>query len=239
MSKKLVNTIIIVLAFFIGLILGLIIKPNTLSNPLTTTGQNTYQAGWNAAEQRLAQSGMIPALNKNIQIKNVSGTVEKINGDKLTVKIVPLNPLADPSSNERTVDINNNTKFYQMVQKNPQEYQNEVAAFQKTEGVAVKNANSQTTTPPLPFDKKAIGLSDIKVGMQVLIMADGDIKTAQEFTATEIDLTSANQAVSATAAPNQPVQSSAQTSVAKTTSVVSAPATTTTTAKISTPTSTK
>ena len=197
MSKKLINTIIIILVFVIGLILGIIIRPKQSSAPVGS--QNTYQAGWNAAEQKLAQSGMVPGLDSNIPIKSISGTVEKIDGNKLTVKIVPLDPLADPSTLERTVDVDNSTQFFQMVQKDPQEYQQEMAAFQKTmqsqtqaqtSNTANKtnSAQPQTATPPMPFDKKQISLSDLKAGMQISITSNSDIKTAQEFTATEIDI---------------------------------------------------
>ncbi len=197
MSKKLINTIIIILVFVIGLVLGLIIRPKQSSAP--TGSQNTYQAGWNAAEQKLVQSGMVPGLNSNIPIKSLSGTVEKIDGNKLTVKTVPLNPLADSSLDERIVDVDSSTKIFQMTQKDPQEYQKEMAAFQKTmqsqtqaqiSNTANKtnSAKPQTATPPMPFDKKQISLSDLKAGMQISITSSIDIKTAQEFTATEIDI---------------------------------------------------
>ncbi len=235
MSKKLISTIVIILVFVIGLVFGLVIKPKASSAPAGS--QNTYQAGWNAAEQKLAQSGMIPGLNSNIPIKSISGTVEKIDGNKLTVKTISLNPLADPSTNERIVDVDNGTQFFQMTQKDPQEFQKEMTDFQKTmqsqtaNTSQVKNSQTQiqpqTATPPMPFDKKQISLSDIKVGQRISITSGSDLKTAKEFKAMEIDIQSDFSQPAPVAAPNQPAAQSSgvPTSASTSTPTASAPIT--------------
>ncbi len=204
MSKKLIIIIAIVLVFLLGIISGLNIKSKAFNCPPNANSRDIYQAGWNAAEQKLnqAQKETIP-----IEIKGISGTVEKIDGNKLTVKVAQFYPSADSSLNERIVDIDSHTKVFQMVQKNPQEYQKEITDFRKAVQAQIENqpqngsAQPQTVVPPAPFEKKQISLSDIKVGEQISIISDSDIKTAEEFKAVEIDI---NQSIE-----NSPVAPSA------------------------------
>jgi len=63
-------------------------------------GANTFQAGWEAAKKRLADSGFAAPM-ANLEINNVSGQVTAIQDNAITLKIRPLEPLADPSLDER------------------------------------------------------------------------------------------------------------------------------------------
>ena len=91
---------------------------------------NTFQAGWEAAKKRLADSGFAAPM-ANLEINNVSGQVTAIQDNAITLKIRPMEPLADPSLDERIVKIDNQTKIYVLEQKDQALYQKEMADFNK------------------------------------------------------------------------------------------------------------
>ena len=152
---------------------------------------NTFQAGWDAAKKRLADTGFVlPMMG---EMKSVSGTVQEIKNDGMTVKIRPLEPLADPALDVRTVKFDANTKFYLQKQKDPATYQKEFADFNRAmqqaaaqagKGAAPVNPAAAAITPPQPFEKVEINRGDIKKNEQATVMAANDIKDAKEFVAT-------------------------------------------------------
>ena len=158
---------------------------------------NTFQAGWEAAKKRLADSGFAAPM-ANLEINNVSGQVTAIQDNAITLKIRPLEPLADPSLDERIVKVDANTKIYTLEQKDQAEYQKEMADFDKKMQEQMKNPPEpgQAPIPPVGdvgppefFVKKEASISDIKVGMNInVIAADKDIKNAKQFSAAEINL---------------------------------------------------
>ena len=160
-------------------------------------GANTFQAGWEAAKKRLADSGFAAPM-ANLEINNVSGQVTAIQDNAITLKIRPLEPLADPSLDERIVKVDANTKIYTLEQKDQAEYQKEMADFDKKMQEQLKNppkpgetpaAAAGAIMPPEFFVKKEASISDIKVGMNInVIAADKDIKNAKQFSAAEINL---------------------------------------------------
>ena len=171
----------------IGMVIGLVIARKG-----GVTGLNTYQAGWDAAKQRLAEGGFAAPM-MNMEIKNVSGVVQRVQGDGMTVKIHQLEPLADPALDVRTVKFDANTKFFLLRQKDQSAYQKEIAEFNRTMQQASAQAGKSATLmtpgiPPQPFEKVAIKSSDIKEGMQASVTAANDIKNATEFIATEVEV---------------------------------------------------
>lgn len=126
--------------------------------------------------------------SSNVKINSLSGTVKAINGSTLTLKI--------NQSDERTVETDNQTKIYILEQKSPEEYQKEMAEYNKK---IQEQTNNQTklpeaTTAPLVsslspevFAKKIGSFSDIKNGITLTIVVTGqDIKDTKQFKATEI-----------------------------------------------------
>lgn len=192
MSRKITIIIIILLAFsflfgiFAGLQIGLGNKRVTgISGQV---GANTFQAGWEAAKKRLNESGFYPMMS-NLEIKSLSGEVKAIKDGKLTIKIRPLEPLADSKLDERTVTVDNNTKIYQLIQRDQQEIQAEMEAFQKSMQAQIENPTAATLpsiTPPEMYTKKEIGLLEITIGQQITVTAGANIANSQEFKAIEI-----------------------------------------------------
>lgn len=193
MSKQAIILISsILIANIIGLGIGIkICSVNNISGQNIKSNNDTYQAGWNAAKARLSQSPMGMAVPAGIEIKNVSGTIEKIDGNKLTIKIIPLEPLADPDLDTRIITTDSNTKITLAVQRDQAEFQKEMQAFQDKMMNAQEQVDpNQVPTPimpPMAYENKDISLSELKEKQQVLITANENIKDKKEFMATQID----------------------------------------------------
>jgi len=201
MKPTIIISLIVALVFFsLGYFLR-DIKVNPIGQ-LTKETNNTYQDGWDAAKKRLVDSGFIPATS-NFEIKNVSGQVIAVQGDAVILKIAPLEPLADSNLDERIVKIDAGTKIYALEQKDPAQYQSEMAEFNKKMQEQLKNPPKPDQAPsnivlPEFFIKKEISLSDIKVGEKINVTAtDKDIKNTKQFSAAEITI----QPTSVTAVP--------------------------------------
>jgi hypothetical protein len=202
MIKQIIVLVIVVAFIFFAL--GLVsanqlIKTVKIGSLSSLTGaQNTFEAGWEAAKQRLKDSGFMPVMG-NMEIKTVYGEVKQIKDNQIVIKIRPLEPLADPELDTRTVQIQDDTKVYQLAQNDPDKYQKEMEEFNKKMQEQMKDpGKSQTNNPiaaPEPFTKKLVSLSDVKQGQQISALAATNIITAKEFKAVEILIQSAPNAV--------------------------------------------
>lgn len=169
---------------------------NKLKNNQETNNnqKNTFQAGWDAAKKRLVETGFVPEINNEIEMKMVTGEIMGIKNNKINLKINPLTPLADADLDDRIVLINKNSLIYKLVEKNQQKQEEEMKEFEEKmrefEEKIMKNKNlNQEFESPMPpefFNKEKIKISDIEIGQRVSVMAQKDIKEVKEFTAEEI-----------------------------------------------------
>jgi len=197
MTKKEITIVAlaVVIIFGVGAFAGYKIGSKAKSNPLAQNGNDTYQAGWDAAKKKLAESQ--PALPGMAEVKVLSGKVEKVDGNNITLKVSnALDPLADPNLDTRIVETDSNTKFIQQTPKDPAQLQKEMADFNKQmQAQAPTSASSASAvvpakplTPPQPFDTKEISLADIKTDQVIMVTSGDNIKDAKQFKATEITI---------------------------------------------------
>ena len=180
--KKTKQMIIVISTAVIFLIIGMAI-PN-----------GEYQAGWNTAEQRLIETGFAPIMGiEDMEIRTVNGTVQEINNDKITLKIYPLEPLADSSLDIRVIEVAN-AKIYKFIEKNQEQFQKEMEEFEIKMREQAENSNSEIIDmseplmPPEMFIKQIANLNDIKVGQQLTVDTDIDIREAKQFKASKITI---------------------------------------------------
>lgn len=184
MKKILINTLVILVILGVGILIG-----TKLSKKTVTQGEikeDSYQAGWNAAKERLAQSetGMLISSD----IRTINGVVEKNEGGKLEIKIKPLEPLADEALDTRIVTLNPETKIYLSMQKDMTKFQEEMNAFQERMMASQQDVNMTQLEAPTPFEKTEVKLSELKQGQQVSVTAGENIKDKKEFVAKEINV---------------------------------------------------
>lgn len=158
---------------------------------------NNYQAGWDAAKKRISDGGFYPAASS--EVKSVTGEIKDISNGKITLKIRPLDLLADPALDERVIIVDSSANIFSQEPKDQKEFSAEMAEYSKqlknnqaqaaavTTGTSTAPIEVTFLTPPNGFIKTEIAISDLKVGQTVSVMADKNIKEVKEFSAVEIN----------------------------------------------------
>lgn len=207
MSKKVligvIGVLIVVIIFSLGIMVGLKISSQTSCLSSANYGGNRING--DAINQPLKLLS-----DKETQI--ISGKIQKIDGNKLTVKIISVNSLSDSKPDIRTVTVDSNTKLNLVFQKNPAQFKKEIDAFdEKIKQLQVENDSSQMENmllPPSPFENKEIKLLELKENQNITVTANENIKNKKEFIAIHIDaqeipsiVTDANMDVTSIANP--------------------------------------
>jgi len=182
MSKQTITTIIIALVFF-----GLGFYSGRLY-PIGLKGENTFEAGWQAAKQRLSETGFMPMFGKDMEITSLSGEVKEVKGNKISLKISPLEPLADPNLDNRIVEVDEKTKIYRLIEKDPAQYQAEMEEFERKMGEEMENPEEipEPVVFPEMYQQEEAVLTDIEAGQQISVRTEGDVKEVKQFRAIEI-----------------------------------------------------
>ena len=183
MTKQTIITIIIIALIFFGI--GFVFA----NYYKLDSNNNTYQAGWDAAKQRLEESGFVPMI-EDMEITSVSGEVEQIQDNKISLSIYVLEPLADPSLDSRIIEVDENTKIYQLIEKNQEQLQKEMDEFNQKMQEQTNNPEitSEPIMPPELFNRQEISFNNLQIGQQITVLAQEDIKDKKEFKAVEINI---------------------------------------------------
>jgi hypothetical protein len=117
---------------------------------------------------------------------SVSGSITELRGGAIILASTTKNPdpTADPFPTTRRVTVAENAVLEQRIAKAPEVLDAERRAFQQS--LANREAGSRPPQPPTPFTETTIKVSDLIAGMQVIVSAEEDIGTAEEFTAARI-----------------------------------------------------
>ncbi len=184
MSYKIITITIAV--FFFGIFSGFLVSKYYAERLC----EGSFQEGWNAARNRLISIGGFQGVHDDLEIKSISGNVISVSDNKITVKTIPLDILSDPVLEERTVVIDSSTKIYKIFKKSDQEYQEEVNRMKET-GDYSQLADSADGSVSM-FYNKEVNKSELKIGDQLLIEAENDIKNLKELSAVKITISNSS-----------------------------------------------
>jgi hypothetical protein len=169
---------------------------------LITGQENSYEAGWLAASQKLEESGFLrPEPN---EIFTISGTVTQISGKQIILKAdqTVINPLAAQAPESRTVTVTSQTKIIKQTPKTPEQLS---AGDEKFRNEMEKLEPGATPpSPPLPYVEEEIKSSDLKIGDRISVTSSVDIKFATTIEAVQINVTPTVAEPTPPAVPPQP-----------------------------------
>lgn len=139
----------------------------------------------------------------------VSGQVEAVNGNVITLKTQNVNPF-DESPRVRQVTVTDATKIIKNESKQPDVFQKEQEAYQKKMSAWKPGSADTLPVPPVSYTEKEISLSDIKPGDQLNVEAANKVGMVANFEAMKVtQLYSAPAGVRAPAASPASVPPSA------------------------------
>lgn len=173
-------------AVIIGIIIGAGASFVYFKQAPVTTGENTYQAGYDAAKKRALESQLGGMFRTPDDIRTLSGSVTDVSGNRVTIHTTSINPFEDPMLDDRTITVTADTKIFKLTQKDPKTFQAEMDAFMKKMQSA--KIGSSPATPPSPSTKTTADIASITVGATLTVTAVENIKTAKEFSASEIQI---------------------------------------------------
>ena len=177
MKKNWINVIFILVILGVGILIGANIPKKTITQGVVK--DDSFQEGWDAARQRLSQFQMGGIMPPGMEIRSVNGNIQKIDGNAITVKINPLEPLSDPKLDTRTIIVDSKTKISIAVQRDSQQFQKELQEYEeKMRAILDQDAPAEKNlvNPPASFDIKEIALSDLKKDQQISVIANENIK---------------------------------------------------------------
>ena len=169
MYKKIIIIIIFSIIFFIfGFILSNLLNKNK--------SDISYQAGWDAAKNRLYETGILESVEQNYPIKSVIGNIIKIDNNKIYLKINPVEALSKKELDNRIIIINENTKVYRYYKKSEDDI-----AMEKEELLRQKILQE-----PDIFEKKEVLKSELKLQSRIIAHSLKDIRNNKQFISSEI-----------------------------------------------------
>ena len=183
--------IIIIISLIIGIGSGFFLgQMNNTDKTIELDINNTFEAGWAAAEKRIAETSAYFQLDQGSQdkITQISGAIEEIDNNNLIIKTNPLSPLSDPSLNIRDVLTNGNTLYNKIIFKDEIEYQKEIDEYYKKYSEYKNRAD--LPDEPLPSETKVAeaNFNDLEIGQRITVNANEDIKEKKNFTAKSITI---------------------------------------------------
>lgn len=173
------------------------------SIPVLGTGGcgKSYQDGWNAAQEKLEQSGILRP--EPAEIFSLSGTITNISGNTISIKADPVvvNPLAEPAPESRKIVITPNTKIIKQSPRSPEELNAEQEKYRSE--ITNLEPDAAPPTPPSPFTEEELEITDLKVGDNISVTSEENIKSSSQFEAIEIRLTVAPERPAPPAPPQE------------------------------------
>lgn len=187
MYKKFILFFLCAIIFFgLGFALGILYKKsdNKKNTNNIINNNDTFQAGWEAAKKRLYHNDPSETANNSKMTRTVViGSIEKIEKEKITVKIEPLEILASPDLDYRIISMNDKTDILESIKKNPGDYKVELEKF-FSENPQYKNA-ADAPVPNIYYEAKS-NISEFKTGQLVKISSLNDITNEKQFIASKI-----------------------------------------------------
>jgi hypothetical protein len=197
------NKNIIILLVIIGLILvfgggffsGQYLKKCATNECATQDPNDTYQAGWEAAKKALQESGLVSFDQGKNEIKNITGTVVKTNGNIFEVKIIPVEILGAKELEIRNIEVAAETEIIKIINKDSAVFQKEWDAFIQKHPEYLKDPiNTDIADAPSGVIEENGQVSDLTVGSELFVESEEDIRTKKDFIAKKIIINIKNEA---------------------------------------------
>ncbi len=201
MQKTFSPLVVGLLAFALGLALGLIVGSTSNQSPAPTGGvQNQngsydkgYQAALGSARKLLAKN--FPALFQDQPVHEVNRAVLKtIDGKKLTVefKASALDPLGDGTIvksftvSDGTVLERHTPRPMNEFATERDQYTQDIQMYFKEMGSSPNPTGLKMPTPPQPYTSEKISIADLKPGDIVSFSTSADLRTSDSAVADSV-----------------------------------------------------
>lgn len=165
------------------LIIGIIVSYSIGFNSGLKQGEQKIEEKYQTKIEEIFPSEIEPE-----EIFSIWGEIQEVKENGLIVKAIfrSANPFEEEKTELKTVNFAENTLIVKQVEKSPQEMTTEEKAFEK----AIRENPDSNIFPPEFFNEVSISFSDLKIGNNIGVESEENIKGKTEFTANKIILES-------------------------------------------------
>ena len=172
-----VIAVIAAISFSFGYYRG---SQRTFSNNLEQKGvdiattDNSFDAGWEAAKQKIEESGII--RNSNIPITTLKGSIQSIADDNTSFVIQTQyrvrNPLANQPPEVRTIIVNEDTQYISRIEKSRDQLLEERDVYQRERNeLRAKAQSGEFVLPQQPerYTEEEVDFTSLNLNKQIII----------------------------------------------------------------------
>ena len=191
MQQRIMLIIASFLFLGIGIFAGIKISKKILPKGAPVGAENTYQSGWEMAMKTLDDSGVPTSLLEAKDVRNILGIVQVVSGKTITLKVITPGLMNKPELLTRTVNIESSTKIITLVNKDATKLKEERDSYAEKmkQRVNAKDLYSEDQSLAVSLqENKHATVNDLKVGQMISVQAVSNIRDAQKFVATEIQI---------------------------------------------------
>lgn len=183
---KFSQTIIILLVFILGIVIGAMVGSVLIK-------EKAYQQGLTEGKRQIEEkyqrkiAEIFPSLEEE-EVFSVQGKITEIKDKSLSLETTsyPANPFGEPKTEVRLVKIIDSTEIVKRVMKSSEELLREDQTY--TEALESLKETEELPTAPLPYKDIAIEFSEFKIGSEIEVEAEENIKDKDEFFAKKLIL---------------------------------------------------
>jgi len=157
--------------FVLGVIIGAGVS-FTYVKPSPGNGENTYQAGFDAAKKRFEQSGFGSMFLQPQRCPHSFGHRHGGERNKITVHTQSMDPFEDPALDDRNIFIASDTKIFKPGTNTL------IETMQRKRRAGSQGINGVPMNPP---NRVKASLSDITVGSFVVVTAKENYKDRERY----------------------------------------------------------
>lgn len=207
-ASRRVLVILALLLFIVALVLVIVSSITPSTKKKIAFGGSSYADGYKVAREQAYRSGLAKMMSSS-----VTGIVESVSSDSIKIKTnLFVDERVDGVGQVRTIKVDQSAKIEKQIQKDQKAFAEEQSAYMEK----MKNFDPEkdkAMMSPLPYETKALKLSDLKQGDMVTIMAgEGeDLTLVEPIQAKSIQMTTptvlpGTPAVPATAPTDTPTK---------------------------------
>ena len=145
-------------------------------------GENTFAAGWNAAEQRLVDNDYMPS--RDHEIAYMRGTILEIQNGKLKIQGRSHSLLSAVQNPIIIVNITDDTKILKLTERNREQYEKEYSEYFSK----MFSGEALEIDPPEFFIKEQTSINSLEVGQYIIVHTKEDVREKNTIDAVTIEL---------------------------------------------------
>jgi len=192
--KAVISLVVLVVVFFAGHYIGFNQGIKGYKGGILGNNENTYQAGWEAAKEKIKEH---PIFNARV-VNSLNGTVAEVNNNKIKINtnFISENPLDDPPPQERFIIVTENTVINEQKEKTEEQINEDIKEFETAREafISLSVEEQQQAGPPVPPERitiRTISINEIQPNQLISVISvnNEDISFLKEFEASRIIIT--------------------------------------------------